>query len=86
MMDSMVSANSKFLPYKSKSVQRFAMPTIALNDSLSPPMEQVKYFLINPSFRKCEITSLFFVTEIVHALRSFLGARKGNRESEGLQL
>lgn len=76
MMDSMASTNSKFLPFKSKSVQKFVMPAIVLNDSLSSPIEQVKYFLINLSFRKGERTEppppffffYFSLTALVHAL------------------
>lgn len=57
-MDSMVSERSKFLTCNSKYVQKFAMPAIVLNDSMSSPfgLGQVEYCLINPSFRKCEIT------------------------------
>lgn len=58
MMDSMVSARSKFLTCNSKYVQKFAMPTVVLNDSMSSPfgLGQVEHFLLNPSFRKCKIT------------------------------
>lgn len=74
MMDSMVSERSKFLPCNSKYVQKFAMPTVVLNDSKSSPFGagQVQYFLINPSFKKCEITehstTTFSFPEIVYAL------------------
>lgn len=58
MMDSMVSERSKFLTCNSKYVQKFTMPAIVLNDSMSSPfgLGQVEHCLINPSLRKCEIT------------------------------
>lgn len=72
MMDSMVSERSKFLTCNSKHVQKFAMPAVVLNDSMSSPfgLGQVQYLLINPTFRKCEITehSTTFFPEIVYAL------------------
>lgn len=45
MMDSMASERSKFFPSDSKSVLKFGMPAIVLNDSLSlsSPVEQVEY-------------------------------------------
>lgn len=54
MLDGKMSDKSKFLPCSSKSVQKFDMPTIVLNGSMSSATEQVKYFLINPAFRERE--------------------------------
>lgn len=55
MMDSLVSERSKFLPSDSKSVLKFGVPAIALNDSLSLPStrEQVGYFGSLFSWKKC---------------------------------
>lgn len=77
MMDSMVSERSKFLTCNSKFVQKFAMPSIVLNDSMSSPygIGQVEYSLINPSLRKCEITehptTTFFQKLFMHCEMSW---------------
>ncbi|XP_011611339.1 zona pellucida sperm-binding protein 3 [Takifugu rubripes] len=51
MMDSMVSERSKFLTCNSKYVQKFAMPTVVLNDSMSSP-----FGLGQKLFMHCEIS------------------------------
>lgn len=76
MMDSMASEHSKFLPIDSKSVLKFSMPSIVLNDSLSlsSAVEQVKYFGSILSWGGGESTfknwlpPFFSFPETVHAL------------------
>lgn len=57
MMDSKASERSKFLPSDSKSVLKFGMPAVVLNNSLSlsSVVKQVEYFRSIFSWKECTV-------------------------------